>query len=533
MPAIGFGHGPGLHDLVDGRLMRAIHRLFAATAVLGALMLNAQGQGPPRRVSPPPADMPTDASREAPKDGGRETSRLPPDQTSHHTLELPGRTLAFAATAGAIRLSNDEAVPRADVAFVAYQLEGADKRSRPVAFIFNGGPGMASGWLQAGCIGPWRISIGGAAGVPSASPEPMPNADTWLDFTDLVFIDPPGTGYSEILGKGDDARRRLWSVDGDIDAMAEVIRRWLDRNGRTVSPKFLVGESYGGFRAPRLARALQSNFGVGISGMVLLSPLLDVHAESGYNDPLSWVSGLPTEVAAARALKGKVTRADMADVEQYAATDYLIDMMRGIRDTAAVSRMSDRIAALTGIDRAVVARYSGRLDGDVFLHELERGQGRVNSVYDTTVSSTDPFPRRPLSEYPDPVLEALKAPVTSAMMAIYSEQLNWRPDGVYRLENDEAFKEWNWGRGMGRPESLSYLQSALALDPRMHVLIAHGLFDLRTPYFGTVRMLNQLPDAASAERVKLVVYPGGHMFYSEDASRSAFRDAASGLFSLQ
>jgi carboxypeptidase C (cathepsin A) len=119
------------------------------------------------------------------------------------------------------------------------------------------------------------------------------------------------------------------------------------------------------------------------------------------------------------------------------------------------------------------------------------------------------------------------------MMAIYAEQLNWRPDGLYRLENDDAFREWNWGRGMGRPESLSYLETALSLDPRLHVLIAHGLFDLRTPYFSTVRMLNQLADIGSAERVKLVVYPGGHMFYSEDASRAAFRDAVNALFGEQ
>jgi carboxypeptidase C (cathepsin A) len=540
---LGSGHGPVLCDLVDARLMHAI-RLLAATALLGFLAMNAHGQGSPpgsAPATPPSQDSPRERSAERSAERGaersaergREAVRLPPDQTTHQSLELSGRTLRFAATAGSIRLSNDEAVPQAEVAFVAYQLEGADRRTRPVAFVFNGGPGMASGWLQAAAVGPWRVAIGDGAGVPSASPEPMPNNETWLDFTDLVFIDPPGTGFSTILAKGDEVRRRVWSVGGDIDTLAEVIRRWLDRNDRIVSPKYLVGESYGGFRGPRLARALQSDFGIGISGMVLLSPLLDTHVESGYNNPFGWVDALPSEVAAARALKGKVARADVADVEQYAVTGYLADIMRGVRDTEAASRLSDHVAALTGIDRAVVARYSGRLDGDVFLHELQRAQGRVNSIYDATVSETDPHPLRPLSEYPDPILEALKAPITGAMVAIYSGKLNWRPDGVYRLSNDEAFREWNWGRGMGRPESLSYLQSALALDPRLHVLIAHGLFDLRTPYFGTQRLLNQLPDAGTAERVKLVVYPGGHMFYSDDASRAAFHDAASGLFGGQ
>jgi carboxypeptidase C (cathepsin A) len=501
-------------------MTRAIRLLLAAGAVLCLYAGTSLAQD--RTAVPPPEPARTDAARDA----GRDLSWLPPDQTTHHVLELSGRTLKFVATAGAIRLSGDDGAAQADVAFVAYQVEGADRRTRPVTFVFNGGPGMASGWLQTGAVGPWRIPFAGAAGVPSASPGPLPNSDTWLDFTDLVFIDPPGTGYSRILAKGDEVRRQLWSVTGDIDALAEVVRRWLDRNDRIVSPKYILGESYGGFRGPRLARALESDQGVGVSGMVLLSPLLDVHGESGYNDPLAWADALPTEVAAARALKGPVTRADMADVEQYAATDFLTDMMRGFHDAAAVARLTERVSALTGIDRAVVAHGGGRLDAYVFLQELERARGRVNSVYDATVSDTAPYPRQPISEYPDPVLDALKAPVTSAMVAIYEDQLNWRPDGVYQLENDEAFRRWNWGQGLGRPESLSYLESALALDPRLHVLIAQGLFDLRTPYFGTVRLLNQLPDAASAERVRLIIYPGGHMFYSDDASRAALREAA-------
>ncbi len=498
----------------------AIRCLFLASLVLGWLSIPAQSQ---EVADPPPhPEVAHDTAKEPPK--------LPPEQTTHHALELPGRTLKFTATAGAIRLSNDANEPQADVAFIAYQLEGAEPPTRPVTFVFNGGPGMASGWLQTGAIGPWRIAIDGASGVPSASPKPLPNAETWLDFTDLVFIDPPGTGYSRILSKGDAATRRFWSVDGDISALAETVRRWLDHAGRIVSPKYILGESYGGFRGPRLVRALQSDHGVGVTGLVLLSPLLDVRAIGGYNDPLEWADLLPSEVAASRALHGPVTRADLADVEQYADGDYLTDMMRGFHDAAAVARITDRVSGLTGIDRAVLTRGKGRLDRDVFLHELERAQGKVGSVYDATVTRSDPFPREPSSDYPDPILEGLKAPVTGAMVAIYTDQLNWRPDSVYRLSNDDAFKQWNWGRGMGRPESLSYLQTALALDPRLHVLIAHGLFDVVTPYFATVRELNQLPDAASAERVRLVVYPGGHMIYSEDASRAAFRAVVSAMY---
>ena len=477
-----------------------------------------------------PSDSAPSAAHSQSASPAADTIRLPADATTHHSLELPGRTLHFTATAGSVRLRDDKNAPQADVAFVAYQLDGAAKLTRPVTFAFNGGPGMASGWLQVGAVGPWRVALGGAAGVPPGSPAPIPNAETWLDFTDLVFIDPPGTGYSRILGSGDAGEKHFWSVRGDIQMFAEVIRRWLDHNDRMTSPKYLLGESYGGLRAPRLARELQSAQGVGVTGMVLMSPILDTHNESGFANPLDWVDRLPSEVAAARALKGPVTRADVADAEQYAATDYLVDLLRGERDTAALDRLATRMAALTGLDAALVRRLHGRLDTDVFLHELERAQGRVGSQYDATITTADPDPHRLLSQYPDPVLEGFKVPVTGAMAALYTEKLDWRPEGTYRLENDAAFAQWDWGRGLGRPESLSALQAALALDPRLRVLIAHGLFDLRTPYFASELAMRTLPDVGAPNRVRLMVYPGVHMFYADDTSRAALRRDVETLF---
>jgi len=455
--------------------------------------------------------------------------RLPPDVTTHHTLELPGHTLHFAATAGSIPVHDDNGVLQSEVGFVAYQLDGTNKQTRPVTFVFNGGPGMASGWLQVGAIGPWRVALHDGPDQPETSPYmPVANSDTWLDFTDLVFIDPPGTGFSTIHDS-EDARKRLWSVTGDVTALAGVIRRWLDRNDRSVSPHFLLGESYGGFRVPRIARAMQSDQGVAVAGMILLSPLLDVHVESGFTDLFGWVDRLPSEVAAARALKGPITRADLADVEEYAATDYLTDLLRGERDTAALDRLAARVAALTGFDVALVRRYHGRLDTDVFLHELQRASRLVGSRYDATIADPDPFPHRDLSFYPEPVMEGFKAPVTSAMVVIYNEMLNWRPETSYRLQNDRAARQWDWGRGMGRPESIGSLQAAMSLNPRMRVMIGHGMFDLVTPYFTDVLIQRALPDN-EADRVSLAVYPGGHMFYSQDASRAALRRDARTLY---
>jgi carboxypeptidase C (cathepsin A) len=457
-----------------------------------------------------------------------EPPRLPANVTTHQTLTLPDRELKFTATVGSIRLRDGKDAPLTDITFTAYQAEGADAATRPVTFVFNGGPGMASAWLQMGAIGPWRVRIDPASDGPSATPVPIPNTDTWLDFTDLVFIDPPGTGYSHILTADAEARRHLWSVAGDIDALGEAVRRWLDHNGRDVSRTYILGESYGGFRGPRLVRKLQSEEGVGITGLILLSPLLDSHVASGYADPMGSVDLLPSEVAVVRAQHGPVTRADLADVEAYATSDYLVDMLRGGDDAAAIDRLSTRVAGLTGFDPATIRRVDGRLDRFRFQRMLT--PGRVSSAYDGTITRPDPEPHAMFSLYPDPVLAGFEAPVTSAMMAIYADKLNWHPDAVYHLANDNVFSAWDWGRGMGRPESFSALQAARSLDPHMRVLIAHGMFDLITPYFGTARMLRLLPKLDGAEPVTLRVYPGGHMFYFGDSSRAALRDDAKAVF---
>ncbi len=453
---------------------------------------------------------------------------LPADSTTEHALELPGRTLRFSATAGAIRLRDDKGTPEADIAFIAYQLAGADRAKRPVTFVLNGGPGMASGWLQVGAVGPWRVPLGEG---PSAPPMPIPNAETWLDFTDLVFIDPAGTGYSRLLGESAALRREFWSVDGDIASLAHAMRLWLDRYGRMTSPIYILGESYGGFRAPRLARALQSEEGVGVSGLVLVSPALVLGGRSDALDPLAAAVRLPSMTAAARAAKGPVTRAQLAEAEQYAGGDYLTDLLRGERDGAAVERRSARVAALTGLDPALVRRRGGEISVGTFLRELDRAHGRVGSRYDATMTIPDPFPSEPTHRYPDPVLDGLAAPISSAMAEIYAERLHWRPDATYRLANQAVSHNWDWGRGLTGPESLTTLQTALALDPRMHVLIAHGMFDLVTPYFATQLVLNQLPDSTAA-RVRLMVLPGGHMFYTLDASRAEFREAAQAIYGV-
>jgi carboxypeptidase C (cathepsin A) len=453
---------------------------------------------------------------------------LPPDSTTKQTLALPGRTLAFTATAGSIRLFDGKGEPQADIAYTAYQLDGADPATRPVTFLFNGGPGAASAYLQLGAAGPWRLAIDGDASIPSASPDLQPNAETWLDFTDLVFIDPVGTGYSRFVATGDDVRKRFFSTDGDVASIALTIRRWLEKSGRLLSPKFVAGESYGGIRGPKIVRNLQVEQGVGVKGLILISPVLDFREFTG-SSLLQYVISLPSMAAVERETKGAVTRADMADVENYARGDFLLDLVKGQADAAATNRLADKVAALTGIDQALSRRLAGRFDVIEFRREFDRKNGKVTGRYDASVKGIDPFPDSSFFHFNDPSGEALLAPLTSAAVDLTTRKLNWRPDGSYRLLNGEVEKAWDFGHGVSPPQSVSELRQILALDPKLKLLIGHGLFDLATPYFGTRIELDQLPAFASPERVKLVVYPGGHMFYSRDASRRAFRTEAEAL----
>jgi carboxypeptidase C (cathepsin A) len=231
--------------------------------------------------------------------------------------------------------------------------------------------------------------------------------------------------------------------------------------------------------------------------------------------------------AVAREAKGSVTRADMADVEAYARGDFLNDLVKGQADTDATMRLADQVAILTGVDQAVSRRLAGRFDVSEFRREFDRRDGKVTGRYDASILGFDPYPDSSSSHFGDPSSEALIAPLTSAAVELTTRTLDWRPEGSYELLNSSVERAWDFGRGSSPLESISELRQILALDPKLKALVAHGLFDLATPYFGSKIQLDQLPVYGSPDRIKLVVYPGGHMFYSRDASRRAFRaDAA-------
>jgi carboxypeptidase C (cathepsin A) len=499
-----------------------------------ALLALALAAWTPAPLPAQPAGAGTDPAEgaEAPQaDVDTAGAQLPEARTTRHELALPGRTLAFEATAGSLALTDDDGAPEARIAYVAYALDAPEGAQRPVTFVVNGGPGAASAYLHLGVLGPWILPMDAERIVPSQDIALRPNPDTWLDFTDLVFVDPVGTGFSRLIDDSERMRRRYLSVRGDIDALAEFVRRWLVANDRLAAPTHFVGESYGGFRGPLLAETLQTDFGLALEGAVLLSPVLDFGwwQQPDYA-PLPSVSLLPSLAAAALEEAGTFSPSALREAEAYASGQYVTDLLEGVGDAAAVDRIVERVTELTGLDRDFVARASGRIGRDAFARELLRDEGLLASPYDTTIAAADPDPGAAWPRAFDAVLDAMTAPLTRAMLAHYGETLDWLPQRRYLLLNSGVNRAWEWGSGRGQPEAVGALARVLALDPGFETLVAHGYTDLVTPYFASELILRQLPPADPPGRVRLETYRGGHMFYLREESRRAFRSDARALY---
>lgn len=543
-----------------GRLMENVTSVLAAVFVplavaamlAGPVATGARAAATSGASDGAPAAEAT-ASRSSDANAARE--RLPAPKSIVRDITIAGKQLRYVTTAGSIPLRDAEGALLAEVAYVAYTRVETDDRvsirsdsksrssstaeavaARPITFVFNGGPGASSAWLNFGALGPRTITFGNADSAPSDAPVLRDNPETWLPFTDLVFIDPPGTGFSRLASDKEAVRKNFWSVDGDIKGLARFVARYLTENGRLTSPKYLVGESYGGFRAPKLANALQTGEGIGVSGVVMLSPVLDFARLGVRNDPVIGQAALLPSMAAARLERqGKLTPEALQAVEAYARGDYVTDLLRGPRDAAAQDRVNAKVAEFTGLDRALVARMGGRIEAGAFAKEFRRGQkpngqNDVVSLYDAGVGGPDPSPFSLAGRNDDPILDGAQAPLASAATDELTRVIGWKPEGRYHLLSEQVNRGWDWGRGLRPPEALSDLRAALALDPKMKTLVVHGYNDLVTPYFQSALDLASLPAIGGADRTPLRVYPGGHMFYTRESSRRAFLDDVHKLY---
>ena len=452
---------------------------------------------------------------------------LPEDKTVRQTITLHGKPLSYDATVGKIAVYNAKGKKSAEVVYTSYVLPGAPA-DRPVTFAFNGGPGASSVYLNMGAVGPRRVEFGTDGDTPSDL-KVSDNPDTWLDMSDLVFIDPVGTGFSRSLEEEADSKKDFYSTEADIHYLSRVVYDWLVKNNRLRSPKFVMGESYGGYRAPRIALYLQTRMGIGVSGLVMVSPYLDPAAigDETALSPLPWMISLPSMAAGNLERKGQLTPAKMAEIEQYDRTEFVTDFLAGRANPAAVQRMVKKVSEYTGLDPALVARMDGRIDIGTYLRETHRADRKIGSVYDSSVTAYDPFPESYTRQSGDPILNMLLAPATTAMVDFVQREVGWKTDAHYEALSYEVNRLWDRD---AKDKPVSDLRQAIANDSKMNVLIAHGLNDLSCPFFTSRLVIDQLPAFGGTAKVKLGLYPGGHMFYNRSASAAAFKADAKAMY---
>ena len=445
---------------------------------------------------------------------------LPAASTTRHSVSLDGRAVAHTATIGALELTDATGARLGEMAYLAYAAEGVPAAERPITFVFGGGPGYSVGSLVLQLAGPRRLAQDGAV-LPATPPTLKDNPESWLAFTDLVFVDPIGVGWSQSSLDRAATDRTFFGWKQDIEWLSRFVARWLAQAGRLHSPKYLAGESYGGFRVPQVAHRLQTEEGIGVAGMIMISPVIDYSLRLSRNGPLDWATRLPVMAAAKleRDTGRDVDVSSLQPVFDYAFGDYLLDLMRPRTDLRAQARLAAKVSAITGLDPTLVRRMTGRIDPMTFNRELRRDRGQVGSRYDASALALDPYSEAGEHNWDDPGAQSV-APIATAMTAYAMGELGWRAPVPYRYADRTISKQrWEWP--YGRVDATDDLRRALALDPKLKLLVAHGATDFVTPYLASRIILDQLPPELSDGRIDVRLYAGGHGFYERPASRAA------------
>jgi len=466
----------------------------------------------------------------------------PAPVVTEHVGPVGGRVQRYRATVGTLPVrEGGEGKTKGDIFFVAYELSsaeaGAQGESRPITFVFNGGPGSSSIWLHMGALGPKRVKLDPDGRALPGQSQAVENEYTWLDMTDLVFIDPISTGLSR-ASTGEDAKQ-FHGLDEDVKAIGEFIRLYLTRQQRWGSPKYLVGESYGATRAAALAKHLQSDLGTYLAGITLVSPALDFQSLSfDHSNDIPYALYLPT-FAATAVYHGAVALPSgtslpqfVAEAERFAVEEYLPALAQGsFLSSARVAAIAGRLAGFTGIPAADWTRKQLRLRDEEFFAELLRDRGLTVGRLDTRFTC-DRIARPVTDICADPSYAAILGAFSTAMHTHLLGTLKYPGDGRYEILQMNL-EHWNYNASNRYVTTAPHLLHAMIDNPQLKVLVCGGWYDAATPHFASDHSVSHLCLAASlAGRVKRTYYECGHMVYLREADLAKFKADAAVLYEV-
>jgi carboxypeptidase C (cathepsin A) len=452
------------------------------------------------------------------KEKKRKMLGIEPVETQHE-LRLKARTIKFTATAGAIPIKDEFDETEAEIFFVAYTLnEANDLAKRPLIFVFNGGPGSSAIWLHMGAVGPRRVKMQDQGWMPAPPYRVEPNEHGWLEFADLVFVDPVGTGYSRAAKEELD--KKFWSVKGDIESVGEFIRLYLTRYQRWSSPLFLAGESYGTTRIAGLAGYLVDK-GIAFNGVLLISTALSIRLISFEDgDDLPFQLFVPTYAATAwyhKKLEPNLQNRELGDlleeVEAWSEGEYTVALMKGDRlGEEECQRIAEQLARYTGLELEYVLGTNLRVNIMRFCKELLREENRSVGRLDSRFKGVEAIAVTEKPEY-DPSMLAITPPYTAVFNDYVRKELGIHTDLVYESLSYEVNEKWEWEKGK-LPNTGEALRSAIAKNPFMKIFVGQGYYDLATPHFATQYMITHMNiDPEFRSNVTMALYPAGHMFY--------------------
>ena len=469
-------------------------------------------------------------------DKKKESAPEPWSKSSQHQLRIGDNNVRYTATAGAMLMLNDDDEPHALFGYTAYVADGDDRRSRPLMFAYNGGPGSASVWLHMGVLGPQRAVVTDAGFSPAGPFRRVDNAYSILDVADLVMMDPVGTGFSKAVGKGEN--KDFWGVDQDIKSVSEFIVRYVTENGRWASPKYVLGESYGGMRTGGVSYYLLNRHNMALNGVILVSPFMEMTTGfAGLGVDLPHVMFLPTFAATAwyhDALTDKPgdLEAFMEEVRNFAVREYAPALLAGSR--LGEQEYRDVLAGLsryTGLSADYWDRANLRIDEGRFTQELMREHGKTVGRVDSRFVGDSINKLAENAPY-DPFTTAIGPSYLAAFMDYYRADLGVEKSEEYVVSGG-FFTEWDWshkqpdlgGFELPFPNTTVDLEYAMKRNPAMRVLVQQGYYDLATPHFASEYVVEHMKlTDEQRERIDFEYYEAGHMMYVHEPSLKKFKE---------